>query len=207
MGESGAENGSGMGAGMVHRNAMRALVTVALLAASSPPARADNAGPPMTKFGVRFTATKAAQLAQFQALVRQVQKDKNADKLTASEKWVRMVPADVRARFAWPTPKERADWRRRREQSAILIGTPEQQLGTKWDFYRVFEQIEAGDYEILGCERTSESEAEVRIEPHGYPYGGLGPFIALVEAYGFSVVGVNESGRYRTRAELLRRAQ
>lgn len=45
--------------------------------------------------------------------------------------------------------------------------------------------------------------AEMRIDPHAYPYGGVGPFIALAEAFGFRVLGVNEYGEYQSREELL----
>jgi hypothetical protein len=41
------------------------------------------------------------------------------------------------------------------------------------------------------------------IEPHAYPYGGIGPLIALAEAFGFTVLGVNEYGKYERRAQLL----
>lgn len=34
--------------------------------------------------------------------------------------------------------------------------------------------------------------AEAHIDAWSYPYGELGPLIALAEAYGFEVLGVNE---------------
>ncbi len=49
----------------------------------------------------------------------------------------------------------------------------------------------------------SDDMAEMRINPHAYPYGGLGPFIALAEAFGFTILGVNEYGKYQSREELL----
>ena len=51
--------------------------------------------------------------------------------------------------------------------------------------------------------------AELRIDPHAYPYGGVGPLIALAEAFGFTVLDVNEYGKYRAApgtARLSRRA-
>jgi hypothetical protein len=44
--------------------------------------------------------------------------------------------------------------------------------------------------------------AEMHINPHAYPYGGVGALIALAEAYGFIVLGVNEYGEYESRAAL-----
>jgi len=45
--------------------------------------------------------------------------------------------------------------------------------------------------------------AEMHINPQAYPYGGVGPLIALAEAFGFTVLGVNECGQYESRGELL----
>jgi len=82
------------------------------------------------------------------------------------------------------------------------IGEPSDQLGAIWDIYRVFESIEEGDYELLTCELVAPETAEIHINPNGYPYGGIGPFIALAEAFGFRVLGVNEYGKYQSREEL-----
>lgn len=43
----------------------------------------------------------------------------------------------------------------------------------------------------------------MRLNPYGYPHGGVGPLIALAEAFGFTVLGVNECGKYESRSELL----
>lgn len=67
----------------------------------------------------------------------------------------------------------------------------------------MFEGVEHGEYDLLGCEMIQDGVAEMRIDPYAYPYGGLGPFIALAEAFGFEVLGVKESGRYESRDELL----
>jgi hypothetical protein len=59
------------------------------------------------------------------------------------------------------------------------------------------------DDDLLECEPAGEGVAEMRIEPHAYPYGGVGPFIAPAEAFGFTVLGVNGCGEYESREELL----
>jgi hypothetical protein len=67
----------------------------------------------------------------------------------------------------------------------------------------VFEAIEESEYDVLDCVLSEPSVGELRIDPHAYPYGGVGPLIALAEGYGFIVQGVNEYGKYLTRKELL----
>jgi hypothetical protein len=114
-----------------------------------------------------------------------------------------LVPEEVRGQFAWPTPKERQRWLAARDSALIAIPLPADLLGAKWDFYRVFEAIEDCDYDLLGCKLVGGGVAEMCIDPHGYPYGGVGSLIALVEAFGFTVLGVNEHGNYESRAKLL----
>ncbi len=69
------------------------------------------------------------------------------------------------------------------------IPDPSQQLGAGWDFYRVFEAIEESEYDVLDCVLVEPGVGELRINPHAYPYGGVGPLIALAEAFGFAVLG------------------
>ena len=85
----------------------------------------------------------------------------------------------------------------------IAIPEPSQQLGAEWDFYRVFEAMEESEYDVLDCVLAEPGVGELRINPHAYPYGGVGPLIALAEAFGFTVLGVNEYGKYQPRNELL----
>src|SRR6478672_4294499 len=100
---------------------------------------------------------------------------------------LRSLYAEVKARFSWPTPQERAHWLGIRNSVVIAIPDPSQQLGAEWDFYRVFEAIEESEYDVLDCVLAEPGVGELRINPHSYPYGGVGPLIALAEGYGFTI--------------------
>jgi hypothetical protein len=126
--------------------------------------------------------------------------DKTAGTEGTPEIWNALVPDDVKLHFF--VPDDEARQRRIAERPPIIISEPSEQIGATWDFYRVFESIEEGDYDLLACEMVGPDIAEIHINPHGYPYGGIGPFIALTEAYGFRVLGVNEYGKYQNREEL-----
>ena len=113
------------------------------------------------------------------------------------------MPDEVKGRFSWPTNEERRRWLVVRDSTVIAISEPSKQLGTEWDFYRVFEAIEESEYDVLGCELVGPEVGELRVDPHSSPYGGVGPLIALAEAFGFTVLGVNEYGKYQPREQLL----
>lgn len=158
----------------------------------------------MDSFGVRFEVNDPQRFASLRSLYAEVRRDKDAEAFRDSGEWVKLVPDEIKGRFSWPTAAERLHWLAVRDSTPIIIPPPSQQIGNEWDFYRVFEAIEESEYDVLDCEMVSEGVAEIRIYPHAYPYGGVGPLIALVEAFGFIVLGVNEYGKYESREDLLK---
>lgn len=152
-------------------------------------------------FGIRFATNNSARLASLQALFEELKKDKDAGLFRDPDAWKVLVPDEIKPNFAWPSAEERKAYLER--MPPVIIEHPSNQLGAKWNFYRVFESVAEGDYELLGLEIIDDATAEIRINPKGYPYGGLGPFIALAEAYRFQVIGVNEYGKYESREELI----
>lgn len=158
----------------------------------------------MNVIGIRFSANNPAKFEALRMLFGEIQHDKQNGHFRDPSNWVHLVPEDVKARFSWPTSEERARWLKVRDVTIIAIPDVSLQIGAQWDFYRVFEAIEDGDYNLLACEMVGDGEAEMRIDPHAYPYGGVGPLIALAEAFGFRVLGLNEFGKYQSRNELLK---
>jgi hypothetical protein len=158
----------------------------------------------MEEFGVRFSVNDEQRFAMLRALYAEIKRDKDVGEPRAPEEWVRLVPNEIKGAFSWPSTEQRADWLEIRDSVPITVSEPSGQLEGRWDFYRVFEHIEESDYEALGCELVEAGVGELHIDPHGYPYGGVGPLIALVEAFGFQVLGVNECGEYESREDLLR---
>lgn len=154
-------------------------------------------------FGVRFAVNDTTRFEALRSLLAEVKQDKDARRFREPAEWMRLVPDEVKGRFVWPTQAERDHWLAARDSTVIAIANPSEQLGSEWNFFAVFEAIENGDYELLDCVLVGDGEAEVQIDPHGYPYGGVGPFIALVEAFGFIVLGVNECGKYESRERML----
>jgi len=156
----------------------------------------------MEAFGVRFTVTDNQRFEALCSLFAEVKRDKDAGRFRDQTEWVRFVPDEIKGQFVWLTQAERERWLSVRDSTIICIPNPSQQLGSEWNFFAVFEAIQDGDYEIVECVPAGNGIGEMRINPDGYPYGGVGPYIALAEAFGFTVLGVNECGKYESREEL-----
>ena len=156
----------------------------------------------MKDFGIRFVVNDSERFEQLRSLFAELKQDKETGEFRDPNAWAQLVPDGVKAGFHWPTEEERRRWLAVRDSTPIAISHPAQQIGTAWNFYSVFEAVEDGEYDLVGCEIVGDRVAEMRIDPHSYPYGGVGPFIALAEAFGFGVLGVNECGKYESREQL-----
>jgi hypothetical protein len=157
----------------------------------------------MQAFGVRYAVNDRQRFEALQSLFGELKRDKDAGQFRSAEEWPGLVPDEVKGRFFWPSSGERDRWLAVRDSTPIAIPPPAEQLGSQWNFFRVFESLEEGEYDLLGCEMVDEGVGEIHIDPHAYPYGGVGALIALAEAFGFTVLGVNEYGKYESREELL----
>ncbi len=66
-----------------------------------------------------------------------------------------------------------------------------------WDLISMYEAFMNGDYEIRG---VTESNGEYRFvfSPYGYPYGGTGCMVALLESMGNIVIGIEDGRGYKS---------
>src|ERR1700733_2915355 len=93
----------------------------------------------MDEFGLPFAVNDPQRFEALRSLYTEVKRDKDAGQFRDPAGWAQLVPEEVKARFSWPTPEERAHWLGIRNSVAIAIPDPNEQLGAEWDFYRVFE--------------------------------------------------------------------
>ncbi len=155
----------------------------------------------MEEFGVRFYKGNDDHFAALRQLFEAVKKDKDDESVRDESEWIDLIPIDIRPNFNWPTEVERSEWLNFSKDKPIAIPDVANQLSEKWDFYSIIDAFHNGDYDLLKCEKIAQSY-EMHIHPYGYPYGGLGPLIALAEGFGFKIEGVNEYGKYLDRSEL-----
>jgi hypothetical protein len=133
----------------------------------------------MESFGVRFSVNDIRRFETLRSLFIEAKRDKDSEQARDPSEWASLVPDEIKSCFSWPTSEERERWLAIRNSTPILISSSSEQLGSRWNFFRVFESIEEGEYDLLECEIVGEGVAEMHIDPHAYPYGGVGPLIAL----------------------------
>ena len=113
-------------------------------------------------FGVQFQVHDRQRFQSLRLLYAELKRDRDRREFRDATEWVRAVPDEIKAQFEWPSPEERDQWLAARDSTVIAIPSPSQQLGAKWDFYRVFEAIEESEYDLLGCKMVGEDIAEMK---------------------------------------------
>ena len=62
-----------------------------------------------------------------------------------------------------------------------------------WMFGSMIDAVSNGDFDLLDCRPVAPGIARIEFDPHGWPYGGKGCMKALIESFGFRVMGESEA--------------
>lgn len=150
----------------------------------------------MEAFGVHFRIDRQELYGPLTDAFHALRRAKDAEEFGVPDDWRIRLHPDVAARLFTLTAEQRAEDHQTRTTNVILVTPPQDAVGSSWDFGAILDSLEMGDYHLLEIVARGDGTAELQIDPHGYPYGGLGAFIAFLEAHGMCVLGVNESGQY-----------
>ena len=137
-------------------------------------------------------------------LYKTLKHDKEAQIHRDQSDWFSAIPIELGNNFDWPDELTLADLKHQRESCPKWIPEPAEQLSAKWDFYSLVDSIHSGDYTVLGLERLTIPSPNAD-RSAWLPLRRRGSLMALVEGFGFTLLGVNEYGKYLTREELLPR--
>jgi hypothetical protein len=157
----------------------------------------------MEYFGVHFRIDREDMFPSLVAVFDALKTAKIADEFPDIQEWLPLLHSEARTHFYWPSPDEQAELAVARATRPVIITEPSEAIGQEWDFSSLLDAVRNGEYQMLEVAKVSDETAELRINPESYPYGGIGAFIALIEAHGMYVLGVNEYGKYQPRAEFV----
>lgn len=157
----------------------------------------------MEAFGVRFRIDRQDLFPALLAMFDELKQAKDSGRFGEADRWAERLAPEARTHFDWPSRQEQKEHAAVRASHPVAITEPADALGQGWDFPSLLAAIESGEYSLTEIVQLADGTAELRINPEAYPYGGLGCFIALVEAHGMYVLGVNEYGEYQSREKLL----
>lgn len=155
----------------------------------------------MDEFGIRFGSGTEENFNTLRSLFLEIKNDKDNETERDESDWINFVPDSLKNNFDWPDELKRAEWLDFIKDKAIAIPDVSSQLSAKWDFYSIIDAFHSGEYDLMDCVKVNDSY-EMHIYPFSYPYGGIGPLIALAEGFCFEIIGINEYGKYLKRDEI-----
>lgn len=69
-------------------------------------------------------------------------------------------------------------------------------MGRHWDFFSMIDSYQNSECQLQRCEIVGEGKGRLEFHAFAYPYGGVGWMVALIEAFGFKVTGIEDGTGY-----------
>lgn len=145
----------------------------------------------MSEF-IEFTVKSLGRFSGLQRVFAALKRDKAADDWRTNEELLQLFDAESLGHFYWPEKGERIQRLQDLRTRPVVITPTEETLSRMWDFDSLIDAFVNGEYELLDCELTDSGNARLNFYAHAYPYGGVGCMVALVEAFGCTVTGIED---------------
>ncbi|WP_126226179.1 hypothetical protein [Burkholderia ambifaria] len=100
-----------------------------------------------------------------------------------------------RSYFSNLTAEEMAEWNEYWFSTPLPKRHSPEMLTPQWDFASMLDAFWNGDYDLIAI-RPRATRHVLEFNPYGYPYGGTGSLVALVECFGHQVVGIGDGTGY-----------
>ena len=141
---------------------------------------------------VEFSISSPARFTALQRVFAELKRDKDADNWRSTEESMEVFDAEALSHFYWPPDDMRRQRLEELRTRPIIETATEQATGLTWDFDSLMEAFVNGEYNLLSCEMIDDHNARLNFDALAYPYGGVGCMVALIEAFGGVVTGIED---------------
>lgn len=145
----------------------------------------------MSEF-VEFSILSPERFAALQRAFAELKRDKDADDWRSNEELEKVFDAEALSHFYWPPDDVRRQRLEDLRTRPIIVTPTEQATGLTWDFDSLMDAFVNGEYNLLSCELIDDRKARLNFYSLAYPYGGVGCMVALIEAFGGVVTGIED---------------
>jgi hypothetical protein len=145
---------------------------------------------------IEFNVDDAGRFVRLATIFVEIKKDKDSNNFRPDEDWPQLFDAESHSRFHWPTKDERNQRLEDIRTRPTRIMPTEQMPGMYWDFFCMIDAFKDGEYELKSCDQIAPGKARMQFHSLAYPYGGVGCMVALIEAFGFKITGIEDGTGY-----------
>lgn len=149
----------------------------------------------MSEF-IEFSIHSPERFAALQRAFAELKHDKNADTWRPRSELMKCFDAESLRHFHWFDEKERTLRLEELRTRPIAIAPTEESTGQAWDFDSLIFAFRNGEYMLVDCEMTEGEKGRLTFSAFSDPYGGVGCMVALVEAFGCNVTGIDDGAGY-----------
>ena len=101
-----------------------------------------------------------------------------------------------RAYFWNFSAEESQEYSDERFATPVEIRHSSQWLHPQWHLESMLDAFWNGDYDLIAIQEEN-NRYYLTFDPHGYPYGGTGCMVALLECFSNQVIGIDDGTGYR----------
>lgn len=145
----------------------------------------------MSEF-IEFTVNDTGRFLVLQKVFYEIKHDKDAEDWRSSDELLQLFDAESLSHFYWPDKDERLQRLENLRTRPTIIAATEDATGATWDFDSLIDALVNGEYELKSCEMVAPTHARLNFYALAYPYGGVGCMVALIEAFDFTVTGIED---------------
>jgi hypothetical protein len=136
----------------------------------------------MDQYTMEYVAFRVDDKKRFEALCdvfNALKDDKQNGEFRADDEWLMYFEEADLSYFWWPSNRE------------LLASDPHSR--GRWIFTAMIEAFKNGEYDLVSCRMISSDVAYLEYYPYGFPYGSTQCMEALIESFGFEVVGKSDA--------------
>lgn len=145
----------------------------------------------MSEF-IEFSVHSPERFSALQRVFSELKRDKDAADWRTSDELLICFDSEALSHFSWPPADERLRRLEDLRTHPIIELPTEDSVDQTWDFDSLIDAFVNGEYNLLDCEMTGGGKARLNFDAMAYPYGGVGCMVALVEAFGCTVTGIDD---------------
>lgn len=144
---------------------------------------------------VEFESNGEKSLQRLTEFFYLVKAAKDSDEPADESQLLAFLTDGERSYFSNLTPEDVAEWNEYWFSTPLPKRHSPEMLVPQWDLASMFDAFWNGDYDLISIQPRATRHV-LEFNPHGYPYGGTGSLVALVECFGHQVVGVDDGTGY-----------
>ena len=151
----------------------------------------------MSEF-IEFSVRSPERFSALQRAFTEIKLDKDANHWREANEMLKCFDVESLRHFHWPEDDERLKRLEDLRTRPVIVTPTEHSTGLTWDFDSLMHAFINGEYNLLSCEMSEGGKARLNFYSLAYPYGGVGCMVALVEAFGCVVTGINDGTGFET---------